>query len=98
MNDAVVEKEPRSGRLSTSTTDENIDKIEELVPVSRRLSQRDLFDIVGISKNDLGLSRMPSRLVSNLLEKQLCFQVSKEVLSMSNNGLKCVINDDEPWI
>lgn len=46
----AVEDEPRSGRPSTSTTDEKINKIKELVLANRRLSQRALVAMVGISK------------------------------------------------
>lgn len=105
----AVEDEPRSGRTSTSTTDENINKIKELVLSNRRLTQRDLVDIVGISKgsiqsilkDNLGLSRVFSRLVPkdlNLFEKQRRVEVSEEMLSMTDNDLKCIITGDETWI
>lgn len=104
-----VEDEHRPGRPSTSKTDENIVKIKGLVLQNRRFSIRDLVDITGISfgsiqsilKNDLGLSRVSSRLVPkslNFLEKNRRIEVSKEMLSMGDDALKCIITGDETWI
>ena len=104
-----VEDEPRSGRPPVSITDETINEIKELVLSNRRLTQRDLVDIVGISKgsiqtilkDDLGLSRVSSRLVPkslNLFEKQRRVEVAKEMLSMSDDDLKRIITGDETWI
>lgn len=45
----AVEDEPRSGRPSTSTTNENINKIKELVLSNPGLTTRNLAHMVGIS-------------------------------------------------
>lgn len=105
----AVEDEPRSGRPSTSITEQNINKIKDLVLSNRRLSQRDLVDITGISKGSiqsilkdhLGLSRVSSRLVPktlNFLQKNHRVEVAKEMLSMDDNDLKRIITGDETWI
>lgn len=105
----TFEDEPRSGRPTTSKTEENINKIKDLVLQNRRLSQRDLVDITGISKgsiqsilkDDLRLSRVSARLVPkslNFFEKERRVQVAEEMLSMSEDDLKCIITGDETWI
>lgn len=104
-----VEDEHRSGRPSTSKTQENIEKVKELVLENRRLSIRHLVDITQISfgsiqsilKHSLGLTRVSSRLVPkslNFLEKKRRLEVSKEMLEMGDDALKCIITGDETWI
>lgn len=44
-----VEDEPRSGRPSTSTTEENVEKIKSKVIKNRHLTVRELAEDVGIS-------------------------------------------------
>ncbi|KAJ8962851.1 hypothetical protein NQ318_001251 [Aromia moschata] len=46
----LTEGDPRPGRPSTSKTDENIEKIGELIREDRRLSNRGLSEITGIDK------------------------------------------------
>ena len=62
----------RSGRPSTSIDDQNINKIKEMVVGNRRLTIRELADMVGISfgsvqtilKDHLGIRRIKSSLVA----------------------------------
>ena len=44
-----VENDERPGRPSTSTTDENVEKVKEMVMNHRRITIRDVADDVGIS-------------------------------------------------
>ena len=66
-----VDNLERSGRLSTSIDNQNINKIKEMVLGNRRLTIGELVDMVGISfgsvqtflNHHLGLRRVKSRLL-----------------------------------
>lgn len=83
----VVIDLPRSGRPSTSTNDENIDKIKKLVLKNRRMSLRELAQEVNISFKSvhnimtdiLGMKRVAARLVP----KELNFDRTKPSLYKS---------------
>ena len=81
-----------SGRPSTSIDDQNINNIKEMVLGNRRLTIRELFDMVGISfgsvqtilKDNLCLRRVKSRLVPKFLkffEKERRVQACEAMLS-----------------
>ena len=44
-----VEDDERPGRPSTSTTDENVEKVKEMVMNDRQITIREVADVVGIS-------------------------------------------------
>lgn len=105
----LVDDGERSGRPSTSKTEDNVNKVKELVLQNRRYTIRDIVGITGLSfgsiqtilKSDLGLRRVQSRLVPktlNFFEKQRRVEMAEEMLSMSDNDLKNVITGDETWI
>lgn len=50
---AGVEDKPCSGTLLTSTTDEEINKIKEFVLSNRFLTEKDLVDIIDLSKGSM---------------------------------------------
>ena len=95
-----------SGRPSTSIDDQNIDKIKEMVLENRRLTIRELVDMVGISfgsvqtmlKDHLVLRRVKSRLVPkylNFFEKERRVQA---MLSYYQGAYKQIITGEESWI
>lgn len=99
----------RSGRPSTSTDDQHVNKVKELVLKNRRLTVKDLTDMIGISegsvktilKDHLGLRKVKSRLVPktlNFLEKSRRVDVCETMLSDYQDKLKCIITGDETWI
>lgn len=105
----VVDDLPRSGRPSTSITDENIDKIKEIVLANRRVSIREIASDLGVSfgsvqnvmHNILAMRRVEARLVPrvlNLLQKQHRIDVAKEMLSLGQNVIEGIITGDETWV
>ena len=76
-----VENEPRSGRHSTSKTDENVEHVRALVRSNRRLTIRmmseqlnlNTFTVNQILKDDLGVRKICAK--SDLCETRHCRQV-----------------------
>ena len=70
-----VEDDERPGRPRTSTTDENVKKVKEMVMNDRRITIREVADDVGISigqchgifSNVLGMKRVAAKFVPKLL-------------------------------
>ena len=88
-----VEDDERPGRPSTSTTDENVGKVKEMVMNDRRITIREVADDVGISigsrhgifSNVLGMKRVAAKSVPKLLnfeQKQRRMEVAQESLTM----------------
>ena len=88
-----VEDDERSGRPSTSTTDENVEKVKEMVMNDRRITIREVDDDVGISigscheifPNVLGMRHVAAKFVPKLLnfeQKQRRMEVAQESLTM----------------
>lgn len=108
----MVEDLPRSGRPSTSTTAENIDKIQKLVLENHHMSVKELaqelnistVSVHGILNGILGIKRIASRLVPkelNFLQKEHRKQVADDIISRANkdpNFMKRIITGYEAWI
>ena len=88
-----VEDDERPGRHSTSTTDENVKKVKEMVMNDRRIRIREVADDFGISigscheifSNVLGMKRVAAKCVPKLLnfeQKQRRMEVAQESLTM----------------
>ena len=88
-----VEDDERPGRPSTSTTDENVKKVKEMVMNDRRITIREVADDVSISisschesfSNVLGMKRVAAKFVPKLLnfeQKQQRMEVTQESLTM----------------
>lgn len=105
----VVEDLPRSGRPSTSTTDDNIDKIKKLVLENRHFSVRELarelnidkMTVHGILTNVLGMRRVAAKMVPkelNFLQKEHRKKFAEDMISRGPDFLKRIITGDETWV
>ena len=89
-----VEDDERPGRPGTSTTDENVEKVKEMVMNDRRITIREVADDVSISisscyeifSNAFGMKRVAAKFVLKLLnfeQKQRRIEVAQESLTMA---------------
>ena len=106
-----VEEDPKSGRLCTSTTDTNIEKVLQLVRSDRRLTIRVIANEVGMDKetvhtilvDTLGMRKVSAKMVPRLLteeQKAQRLNACRDVLQQMEADeklLKNVITGDEPW-
>ena len=86
--------EERAGRPSTSTTDENIDKVKKIVLANRRITVREIAEDLSISigschsiiTNDLGMKRVAAKFVPKLLnfdQKDCRMNIAQELLNVA---------------
>lgn len=88
----------RSGRPSTSIDEQHIKKIKELVLENRRLTIRDLADMLAISigsvqailKDHLCLRRVKSRLVPKFLNFFVSFSPKTPLMSLHNHRIRLI--------
>ena len=91
-----VEEDEHPGRPSSSTTDENVEKVKEMVINDRRITIREVADDVGISigscheifSNVLSMKRVAAKFVPKLLnfeQKQWRMEVALESLNEVND-------------
>jgi len=92
----VVEDLPWAGRSSTSTDDDHVNKVKQIVLQNRRVSVRKIARDIGIPKTTvhriltdfLRMVRVSARLVLkhlNFLQKQRRIDVANEMLSEARN-------------
>nr|APL98288.1 putative DD34D transposase [Bactrocera tryoni] len=108
----IVEDMPRSGRPSTSSTDENIKKVKDMVLENRQASVREMARELDISRESvrmilvdiLGMKRVLARLVPiklNFFQKEYRKQVSLDMLDRANSDptfMESIITADETWV
>ena len=107
-----VEDDQRSGRPSTSRTDENVKRVRQKVRSDRRLTVRLIADelvmnskrVWRIIKEDVGMRKICAKMVPRLLnkrQKKRRVQVCQEILEQLEtvpNLLKRVLTGEESWI
>jgi hypothetical protein len=104
---SVDDDNARSGRPSTSKTDDDVAKVREGIRSNRRLTVREVAEEVSISKTvcheilteNLGMHRIAAKFVPRLLtddQKQNRVDMSQELLDRANgDNLKNIITGDE---
>ena len=107
-----VEDDHRSGRPSTSRTDENVEHVRQKVRSDCRLTVRMIADELDMNSKrvrriiteDLGMIKICAKMVPRLLnegQKERRVQVCQDILEQLEtelNLLKRVVIGDEPWI
>jgi len=107
-----VEDEPRAGRLSTSKTDDNVEKVRSLVRSDRRLTLRMIiselnlnrFTVHQILTQDLDMRKVCAKMVSKKLtteqkanRRDMCLDLLDR-LERDPEFVSRVITGDELWI
>ena len=107
-----VEDDHRSGRPSTSTTDESVSKVRSALAMDRRLTVRMIADEVGMSKDTvhriltevLEMRKICAKIVPKNLSaepKENRLFISQEMLDRLNrepNFMDRVVTGDESWV
>ena len=105
-----VEDDGRSGWPSTSKTDENINKVREMLINNRKLIIRELAEDLNIAYgsiqdivvNGLGLRRIAAKLVlKNFMQKRDRVVIAKDMISKAESNptfIKRIITGDETWV
>ena len=107
-----VEDNPRSGRPTTSRTNENVERVREKVRSDRRLTVRMIADelnmnserVWSIITEDLRMRKVCAKMVARLLNDgqkenrvQVCQDILKQ-LEITPDLLSRVVTGDESWI
>ncbi|UYV62539.1 hypothetical protein LAZ67_2000982 [Cordylochernes scorpioides] len=107
-----VADEPRSGRPTTARTDEDVDRVLEVLRTDRRLSIQQIADTLhmstfvvhGIVTEDLQMRKVCAKLVTKVLtqdQKELRVLRYQELLDLIQNEpdfLNSVVTGDESWM
>ena len=107
-----VEDDHRSGRPSTSRTDENVERVRQNARSDRRLTVRMIAHELGMNSERvwriitdyLGMRKICAKMVPRLLNEgqkerrvQVCHDIWRQ-LETEPNLLKRVVTGDESWI
>ena len=107
-----VEDDPKSGRPTTSRTNENVERVREKVRSDRRLTVRVIADELSMNSErvwriiteDLGMKKVCAKMVPRLLNDgqkenrvQVCQDILKQ-LEITPDLLSRVVTGDESWI
>ena len=107
-----VEDDPKSGRPTTSRTNENVEHVREKVRSDRRLTVRMIADELSMNSErvwriiteDLGMRKVCAKMVPRLLNDgqkenrvQVCQDILKQ-LEITPDLLSRVVTGDESWI
>ena len=95
-----VEDDHRSGRPSTSRTDENVERVRQKMPSDRHLTVRIIADELSMNSDrvwriitkDLGMRKICAKMVPRLLnegQKEQRVQVSQDILRNSKLNPSC---------
>jgi transposase len=107
-----IDDEERSGRPSTSCTDEDISKMNEMIRSNRRLTIREIADDLNISfgsvqhilTNVLSMKRVAAKFVPRILtpeQKEQLLSISLELrdrVTSDPNFFQNLITGDESWV
>ncbi|XP_033224565.1 protein GVQW3-like [Belonocnema kinseyi] len=107
-----LDSDPRSGRPSTGTSSDNVERVRVAVEQDRRLNVRELEDELGIPKStvwrilteNLGMTRVCAKFILKLLtdqQKNLRLEIAQdnlEIINSDENFFQKVITGDETWV
>lgn len=108
-----LDDEPRAGRPSTSTSDDKVSEVEQLVLQNRRITISEIVAEVGISygsvnnilHDDLNMSKVSARWVPRLLtpfqkeERRRCCSELLALCDEDENGFfQRLVTMDESWV
>jgi histone-lysine N-methyltransferase SETMAR len=106
-----VDDDEHSGRLSTSTTPENIPQVHNAILADRRRTIHDVCEIVGLSyravqcilADNLNMRRISAKFVPRLLsddQKAHCVSACRELKQATDdpNFISNIITGDETWV
>ncbi|XP_037947666.1 histone-lysine N-methyltransferase SETMAR-like [Teleopsis dalmanni] len=108
----VAEDLPRSGRPSTSTNDENVEKAKKMVLQNCRVSEKEIAADLGISTGSartiltdvLGMRRVSTRFVPKLLtfmQKEQRKAIAEDMIFQSSEDttfIQRIITGDKMWV
>ena len=107
----IIDK-PRSGRPSSAVTDENKQRVDEMIRSNRRITTRDIIDVIGVGHSavhsiisNLGYSKVCARWVPRQLTDELkhrrlevCGQMLQRYRNEGEQFMNSIVTGDESWV